>query len=54
MENIFNYTKVELENYLVNKGYKKFLASQIFDWLYDKKEYNFDNFSNIKKETIEF
>lgn len=54
MENIFNYTKNELESFLVDKGYKKFLANQIFDWLYAKKEYDFANFTNIKKETIEF
>ena len=54
MENIFNYPKKDLEDYLVAKGYKKFLASQIFDWLYNKQEYDFNNYTNIKKETIDF
>ena len=54
MENIFNYSKEKLESFLVNKGYKKFLASQIFDWLYLKKEYDFTKYTNIKKETILF
>ncbi len=54
MENIFNFTKIELESFLVQKGYKKFLASQIFNWLYEKKEYDFAKFTNVKKETVEF
>lgn len=49
MENIFNYSKTLLEEKLVSDGYKKFMASQIFDWIYDKKVYNPDMFSNIKK-----
>ena len=54
MENIFNYSKTLLEEKLVSDGYKKFMASQIFDWIYDKKVYNPDMFSNIKKENIEY
>ena len=54
MENIFNYSKEKLETFLVDKGYKKFLASQIFDWLYLKKEYDFTKYTNIKKETVFF
>ena len=47
MKNIFSYTKTELENELVQDGYKKFMASQIFDWLYQKKIYDVNLFSNI-------
>ena len=47
MRNIFSYTKEMLENELVQNGYKKFMASQIFDWLYQKKIYNVELFSNI-------
>lgn len=47
MRNIFSYTKTELENKLIEDGYKKFMASQIFDWLYQKKIYDVNLFSNI-------
>lgn len=51
MKNIFGYTKENLITEFEKMGLKKFVASQVFDWVYEKKEYNFDNFSNIKKET---
>jgi len=34
-------------------GEKKFKALQVFEWLYDKRIYNIDEFSNIKKEIRE-
>ena len=49
MENIFNYTPELLGNFLVSRGFKKFMANQIIDWVYDKKEYDPNNFLNIKK-----
>ena len=54
MNNIFNYPKQELINILEKHGKKAFLATQIYEWLYDKKEYNPSNFANIKKENREF
>lgn len=54
MMNIFNVTKESLEDSVISKGYKKFLASQIIDWIYDKKIYNPDLYSNIKKENRDF
>ena len=50
MKSIFDYPKKELENLLLEKGFKKFMAMQIFEWVYEKKEYNPLNFSNIKNE----
>ena len=32
--NIYDYTKEELENLLIEKGFKKFNASQIIEWMY--------------------
>ncbi len=49
-ENIFNYSRLKLENYFLENGEKKFKAVQVMEWLYDKREYNFYNFSNLKKE----
>ena len=41
---------LELEDYFLSIGEKKFKAIQVFEWLYLKNEYNIDNFSNLKKE----
>ena len=54
MNSIFNLTLEMLENDLVENGFKKFNASQIYDWIYKKNEYNFDNFSNISKDLRNF
>ncbi len=50
MQNIMDYSKVDLENYFLSINEKKFKAQQVFEWLYQKKEYDVDNWSNIKKE----
>ena len=47
MENIYGYLKKDLENYLVDAGFKKFNATQIFEGLYRKKVKNFEDISNI-------
>lgn len=52
--NILNFTLKELENLFVEKGLKKFLAIQVFDWIYKKRELNFSNMSNISKINREF
>ena len=52
MKNLMNYTRNMLEDYLDSIGEKKFKATQIFEWIYQKKEYSFDNFSNVGKNTI--
>ena len=53
MLNIYNYTIKYLEDYFESIGEKKFKAQQVFEWLYQKKESDFDKFSNIKKDVIE-
>ncbi len=50
--NILGITKEELKNYFLNIGEKEYKATQIFEWLYCHKEYDFNKFSNIKKEII--
>lgn len=52
-ENLLNVTREELEEYFLSIGEKKFKATQVYEWLYDKREYNIDNWSNIKKEIRE-
>ena len=53
MRNIFDLTKEELETYFLSIGEKKFKATQVYEWLYQKKEFNVTNFSNLKKELRE-
>ncbi|RPA67374.1 23S rRNA (adenine(2503)-C(2))-methyltransferase RlmN [Cyclobacteriaceae bacterium YHN15] len=43
----------ELEEFFVKKGDKKFRAKQVYDWLWNKSLKNFDDMSNISKETRE-
>ena len=53
MKNLINMSRDKLEEYFLSIGEKKFKALQVFEWLYDKKIYNIDEFSNIKKEIRE-
>ena len=54
MKNIYDYTLSNLETLFINLGYKKFNASQVYDWLYKKRIRSFDEMTNIKKELIEY
>ena len=54
MENIYNYTKEELENYFLEIGESKFRANQVFDWLYIKRVKLFSEMTNLKKELISY
>lgn len=53
MRNLLGLNIIDLERYFTSIGEKKFKAVQIFEWLYLHKEYNIDNFTNIKKELRE-
>jgi len=50
MKNIYSYTKEDLENYFTGIGEKKFKAIQVLEWLYQKRNTNPDEWSNIKKD----
>lgn len=52
MNNIYNYTKKDLENYFLEIGETKFRAAQVFDWLYIKRVKSFDLMTNLKKDLI--
>lgn len=52
MNNIYNYSLEELENYFLNIGEKKFRATQIFEWLYRARVNSFDEMTNISAKTI--
>lgn len=53
MNNIYNLTLTDLEDYFLSIGEKKFKGQQVFDWLYRKKVSSFDEMSNLKKELID-
>ncbi len=49
---IYDLTIEELENFLIENGEKKYRASQIFEWLYDKRVESFKLMTNLNKELI--
>lgn len=53
MKNIYSMTRENLENVFEQMGEKKFKALQVFEWLYQKREQNVNQWSNIKKEIHE-
>ncbi len=54
MKNIFDYTFEELESLLIENNFKKYNTTQIIDWIYKKKVYDFNNMSNLSKDLISF
>lgn len=53
MENIYNHTLQDFEDYFQKINQKKFKAIQLFDWLYKKRVTCFEEMTNIKKDVIE-
>ena len=53
MKNIYGLTLEDLEDYFISIGSKKFHASQLFSWLYEKRIESYDEVTNIKKDVIE-
>ena len=51
MNHIMNYQLSTLIDQFINLGLKKFNASQVFDWLYVKRDFDINNWSNISNET---
>lgn len=52
-DNIYSYTLEELENFFESINEKKFRASQVFDWLYQKRVSNFEDMKNLSKSLID-
>ena len=50
--NLYGQTLENLEKYFESIGEKKFKATQVFEWIYQKREEKIENFSNIKKERM--
>ena len=53
MNNIYNLTLKELEDYFVSINDKKFRATQIYEFLYKKRVKSFDDMTNIGKNIKE-
>ena len=52
MFNVLNFKNNELNQYLIDNGFKSFKANQINDWVYDKKIFDFDKMTNLSKNDI--
>lgn len=51
--NIFNYTHPQLVDLLTSMGEKKFRATQLYSWIYEKGVLNFDDMTDISKKSID-
>ncbi len=52
MKNIYSESLLDLEQYFIDNGSKKFHAMQTFEWLYQKRVKSFKDMTNLKKELI--
>ena len=50
MKSIFDYKLSDLIEYCESIGYKKFVAKQLFEWIYQKRVFDYSQMTNIKKE----
>lgn len=54
MRSIFDLTLEELEEILVDNGFKKYNATQVYEGIYKKKVENFEDITNISKDLKKF
>ena len=54
MTNLFSYSLPKLEDLMLFIGQKKYRATQIFKWIYEKKVTNFDEMSDVSLSFREF
>ena len=52
--NIYDFTHEELETFLMENGFKKFNATQILEWMYEKNVFEYDKMTNLSKKLISF
>lgn len=50
MQNIRTLSKQDIESYLLNIGEKKFRTNQIWEWLWQKHAFSFDDMTNLSKD----
>jgi 23S rRNA (adenine2503-C2)-methyltransferase len=51
-ESIYGLTFDQLSQWLLDRGHKKFRATQVWDWLYVKRVFDFSEMSNLHKDLI--
>lgn len=44
-------SKTELQDFFVSQGDKSFRGSQVYDWLWNKATYSFEDMTNLSKDT---
>lgn len=54
MNSIYDYPLNDLQTYFEEISETKYRASQVFDWLYNKRVSSFKEMTNLKKELISF
>ena len=52
MKNILDFTLEELKEWMKENGESAFRAKQIFDWIYKKEVFSFEDMKNISKTLI--
>lgn len=52
-KSIYSFTLAELRDYLAEKGFAKFAADQIYQWLYKNFEKDPENWTNVSKKIKE-
>jgi len=52
--NIYDFTLEELESFLIENGFKKYNATQIIEWIYEKDVKDFNKMTNLSKKLISF
>ena len=52
--NIYDFTLEELENFLIENGFKKYNATQIIEWIYERDVKDFNKMTNLSKKLISF
>ena len=48
--NFYDFTYISLQEHLVEHGFSKFCAKQVFDWVYKKQELDQSKWSNVSKK----
>jgi len=54
MKLIYNYTFEDLQELLLEIGFKKYRTSQVWDWLYDKKVNSFELMKNLPSDLLKY
>ena len=52
--NIYDFTLEELETFLIKNDFKKYNATQIIEWIFEKEVYDFNKMTNLSKKLISF